>query len=104
MDLDGDGNIEYSEFLTASMNAKNWSKRDRMRAVFNQMDNDRTGTLTVNQICEALGGRDDILAIEIVGKFDKDGDGVISFEEFEAFMNEEISSHDQDDDDVVMQV
>lgn len=86
MDLDGDGQIDYHEFLVATMKTKHWYTHERLALAFQRLDNDNSGYLEREEVLDALGGKDNRLANEIVDKFDADGDGKISFEEFKDMM------------------
>jgi calcium-dependent protein kinase len=86
LDIDGDGMIDYSEFLVATMRTKHWHTTDRLKQAFDILDRDNSGQLEIHEVRAALGGTDDNLANEIIEQFDVDGDGKISYEEFESMM------------------
>ena len=86
IDIDGDGQIDYMEFLVATMRTKHWHTTDRLKKAFDVLDVDGSGHLEIHEVREALGGTDDNLANEIIAQFDVDGDGKISYEEFEQMM------------------
>ena len=75
LDIDGDGMIDYSEFLVATMRTKHWHTTERLRLAFDQLDVDNSGQLDRDEVRSALGGNDDALADEIINQFDVDGDG-----------------------------
>lgn len=50
-------------------------------------DKDGSGTISKDEIKEALGGLDEKLVEEIIREVDQNNDGEISFEEFEKMMN-----------------
>lgn len=58
-----------------------------MRAAFKMFDKDGSGTISKDEIKEALGGLDEKLVEEIIREVDQNNDGEISFEEFEKLMN-----------------
>lgn len=58
-----------------------------MRAAFKMFDKDGSGTISKDEIKEALGGLDEKLVEEIIREVDQNNDGEISFEEFEKMMN-----------------
>lgn len=86
MDIDGDGQIDYQEFLVATMKTKHWYTNERLLVAFERLDDDNSGYLERQEVIDALGGNEYHLALEIVDKFDADGDGRISFEEFKEMM------------------
>ena len=58
-----------------------------MRAAFKMFDKDGSGTISKDEIKEALGGLDEKLVEESIRDVDQNNDGEISFEEFEKMMN-----------------
>lgn len=50
-------------------------------------DKDGSGTISKDEIKEALGGLDEKLVEEIIREVDQNNDGEISFEEFEKMMS-----------------
>jgi calcium-dependent protein kinase len=55
VDADGNGEIEYSEFILASMNKKKALSRENLTAAFNRFDQDNSGTITLNELRTILG-------------------------------------------------
>eukprot|EP00946_MAST-07B_sp_MAST-7B-sp1_P003146 g3146.t1 len=86
MDIDGDGQIDYKEFLVATMKTKHWHTQEKLMKAFDKLDCDNSGFLEREEVLEALGGSEYHITHEILEKFDVDGDGRISFEEFENMM------------------
>ena len=86
MDIDGDGQIDYKEFLVATMKTKHWHTQEKLMKAFDKLDCDHSGFLEREEVLEALGGSEYHITHEILEKFDVDGDGRISFEEFENMM------------------
>lgn len=61
-DLDGDGTLNYEEFICATANLAKLEKEANILAAFNQFDTDHSGALTKPEIAEALsamGSTDD---------------------------------------------
>ena len=96
-DLDGNGTIDYNEFLSATLNrSKILSKKnlesafaafDKVQLLFSQ---DGSGAITADEIMAIFnqtGSPDEVQKIsEIIKGADENGDGEISFEEFKVMM------------------
>ena len=54
MDYDGNGKINYSEFLSATIDAKKFLNDQRLRAIFSQFDTDGTQEITEENIYYAM--------------------------------------------------
>jgi calcium-dependent protein kinase len=87
IDTDGSGAIDYSEFLMATMNEQQLMSKEKLKAAFKMFDKDGSGTISKDEIKEALGSSDEEVVAKIVAEVDVDGDGEITFEEFEKMMN-----------------
>jgi calcium-dependent protein kinase len=89
VDVDGNGTIDYHEFLLATANEDAIMSTKNLKEAFNYMDKDGSGEITVKEIKEALGHNqtisDDVWN-QIIAEADKNGDGVISFDEFMIMM------------------
>lgn len=55
VDLDGNGVIEYTEFVMATMSEKNMISNEKLRAAFNMFDKDGSGTISPDEIKDVLG-------------------------------------------------
>lgn len=89
VDSDNSGFIDYSEFVVAAMNEQALTTKDKLQAAFKMFDKDGSGVISADEIKEVLGfgGNLDKEAIEMIMKqVDENGDGQISFEEFECMM------------------
>merc|ERR1712178_154913 len=87
IDSDGDGTIDFDEFL-AMMTARKQGgdTREDLLKVVNLFDDDKTGTVSfknLKRVCQELGENmtDDELK-EMMDWADKDGDGVLTEDEF----------------------
>ena len=93
IDLDGNGVIDYNEFLACSINKDIIIRNDNLRICFNDFDTDGSGTISLNEITNIFkrGKEDDNEDLEafkrIIKEADENGDGEISFEEFQDIMN-----------------
>ncbi len=51
-DADGDGSINYREFLAAAMDMQNVSREMALRAAFVEFDTDGSGTLSPDEVIQ----------------------------------------------------
>jgi calcium-dependent protein kinase len=85
VDIDGNGVIEYTEFVMATMNEKNMVSQDKLQAAFKMFDKDNSGTISPDEIREVLGFDSTISSKaldDIIREVDENGDGVIQYDEF----------------------
>ena len=90
LDGDNDGFIEFEEFLRACIKRKQILTSSYLKYAFKFIDKERTGTLNAHKIINAFVTTPNKL-IEAVfnntlNSVDKDGDGIIGFEEFQELM------------------
>ena len=92
-DTDNSGQIDYTEFLAATMDAQTFMRDDYLRTAFDMFDTDKSGKIDINEICELLGedGMQDIqvskeILLKYISEVDDNGDGEIDFEEFKTMM------------------
>lgn len=85
VDIDGNGCIEYTEFVMATMNEKNMVTNDKLQAAFKMFDKDSSGTITADEIKDVLGFDSSLSSKaldQIIKEVDENGDGVIQYDEF----------------------
>jgi calcium-dependent protein kinase len=91
IDVDGNGYIEYEEFLRASLSKEKVLTQDNLLIAFNMFDKDRSGKITAQELKQVLGKEAQNIAenvwSQIVNEIDLNGDGEISFVEFKQMMN-----------------
>ena len=86
-DIDLNGMIDYTEFLTASTEWQHHLSHDLLENVFAVYDKDASGTISVSEIREFLGNAcDEESLAKIVSDVDLNGDGEIDLHEFKSLM------------------
>ena len=88
-DSDGSGEIDYSEWVIATINKKKLLSNEKLEAAFNLFDKDNSGTISALEVKEVLGvGKniDERIWNDIIMEVDANGDGEISFSEFKIMM------------------
>jgi calcium-dependent protein kinase len=89
LDVDGNGQISYEEFVAATIHLAKLETDDRIYEVFKQFDHDQSGFITKEELLK-IGEVQKIDLASDVDEFirlsDTDGDGKISYEEFTAHM------------------
>ncbi|XP_008792394.2 calcium-dependent protein kinase 1 [Phoenix dactylifera] len=91
-DVDGNGAIDYIEFITATMHMNRVEKEDHLYKAFEYFDKDKSGYITVEELEQALrkyNMGDDKTIKEIIAEVDTDHDGKINYEEFAAMMRKD---------------
>ena len=85
MDIDKNGLINYTEFVSALMDYEKEVKKEHIIECFNSYDADRSGKINFKEFCEIISPQDDKEKKELkelYDKFDNNGDGEIDFNEF----------------------
>lgn len=93
VDADGSGEIEYSEFVVATLNEKNLLSNNKLQTAFKMFDKDGGGTISIAEIKEVLSfgqNLDEDVVQQIIKQVDENGDGEISYEEFSQMMLQNI--------------
>ncbi|KAJ9551293.1 hypothetical protein OSB04_015338 [Centaurea solstitialis] len=83
-DADGNGCIDYNEFITAMMNFQRFHKKEHLDKAFQHFDKDKNGFISKGELKLALEEyklKKETIE-DIVSEVDTNKDGVISFEEF----------------------
>ena len=94
IDLDGNGVIDYNEFLTCTMNKEKILNNDNLEICFKAFDSDNSGKISLDEISAIFnsGDKENIDKEEleafkkIIRDADENGDGEISFKEFKDLM------------------
>ena len=83
VDVDGSGEIDYSEFVMATMNEKELITNEKLKAAFKVFDRDSNGTIGPGEIKKVLGLNCENTEIDrMINEIDENGDGEIGFNEF----------------------
>ena len=98
VDYAGNGKINYSEFLAATIDTTTFFDEQKLRCVFSMFDIDGTNKITAQEMQYAfqkLGQNVPLSEIEaLIKEHDQAKDGVIHFEEFKSMFNkQEVLSH-----------
>lgn len=82
-DLDRNGFVDYTEFLTAVSSKSIEVNKQKLKAAFDAIDADGNGKITKAELRQALVGMSTEKNVnEILEQIDQNGDGEIDFEEF----------------------
>lgn len=85
-DVDGDGTIDYQEFLAATMHFSKVNKEEYLLKAFQHFDIDGSGYITRDELVQGLQGMNSGDLTQILEEVDKDKDGRIDYEEFAMMM------------------
>lgn len=94
VDADGNGEIDYSEFVIATMNEKSLLSNNKLETAFKMFDKDGGGSISTEEIKQVLSfgqNLDENVINAIIKQVDENGDGEISYEEFQAMMVKNMS-------------
>jgi len=84
-DLDGDGTLSYEELVMTAVQRKLHAKEERLWEAFCRFDKDLDGSITATEIAEVLKVNERE-AKQLIKEIDKNGDGVVDYDEFRAMM------------------
>jgi Ca2+-binding EF-hand superfamily protein len=92
LDLDNDGKVDFAEFLNlAAKSVKEIDSEEELKDIFMIFDRENKGVISPAQIKYVLRCLQENLTDEeiddVVFEGDKDGDGLLSFEEFLGIMH-----------------
>jgi calcium-dependent protein kinase len=94
VDADGSGEIEYSEFVVATLNEKNLLSNNKLQTAFKMFDKDGGGSISIDEIKQVLSfGQtlEESVVQQIIQQVDANGDGEISYDEFAQMMLQNIA-------------
>ena len=55
VDIDGSGEIDFAEFVTATVSKEDLLTDQKLRVAFNYYDADRSGTISIKELEMAMG-------------------------------------------------
>ena len=94
LDINGDGKIDYQEFITAAVNRSRLLNAQNLEIAFKMFDQDGNGVISKDELKSVFHGgneEDEQLWEYIIEEVDKDNDKMINHEEFLAAMEEVIA-------------
>ncbi|KAJ4902034.1 Calcium-dependent protein kinase 19 [Raphanus sativus] len=95
-DVDGNGTIDYIEFISATMNRYRVEREEDLFKAFQHFDKDNSGFITRQELETAMkeyNMGDDSMIKEIISDVDADNDGSINYQEFCNMMKSCSRSH-----------
>nr|ACY78680.1 calcium-dependent protein kinase 1 [Panax ginseng] len=95
-DVDGNGTIDYIEFITATMHRHKLERDEHLYKAFQYFDKDSSGFITRDELESAMkeyGMGDEATIKEIISEVDTDNDGRINYEEFCTMMRSGTTQH-----------
>lgn len=81
-DSDHSGFIDYTEFLSASMDWKIFLCNEKLEAAFRAFDLDGNGVIDLEELKEMISGIDEVSYHKMMSLGDRDGNGGIDIDEF----------------------
>ena len=90
IDINNSNKIEYTEFISALIEKKEYLKEEKLLEIFKTLDKDGNGKISKNEIKNILKGQDfdENDSKQFISKFDLNGDGLIDYYEFVSNMND----------------
>ena len=90
IDLDGNGVVDYNEFLNCTMNRDKILSKKNLEYAFKAFDKDGNGSISIDEIMSIFKKTSNNVDKKVFEKMmkdaDNDGDGAIEFEEFNSIM------------------
>lgn len=94
VDVDNSGEIDFSEWVTATADKSKLLQEDKLKAAFSYYDTDGSGSISTDEIKDVLGVGKQIseeVWLQVLKEVDSDGNGEVDFEEFKTMMLKLIS-------------
>ena len=101
-DLNGNGELDYSEWLVATLKRSDMINTKKLKQAFMYFDKDGSGKISLDELKDAMQGNgqdlEDDVFMDIMAEGDENGDGEIDFEEFKNMMKK-LLARPQDSND-----
>lgn len=91
VDVDNSGEIDFSEFVTATVNRNELLQDEKLKQAFDLYDKDGSGAISTSELKDVLGVGGQIseeVWEKIIKEVDENGDGEVSLEEFKTMMRQ----------------
>ena len=84
IDADGNGKIDYTEFIAATLQKRIFLKKETLFEAFSALDEDKNCKITKDELMKILRlqPQQDKFVSKLIDSADKNGDGVIDYKEF----------------------
>ena len=89
MDANGDGMVDYSEFIAAATDRRRLINENNLQMLFELFDEDGNGVISIEELRKVFtgseteqGGDSEAMIDQVMREVDKNGDQVISQQEF----------------------
>lgn len=89
IDLNGDGTIQFNEFVLVTLHKDELHSQQKLRAAFDMMDKNGDQTISPDELLEVFSFNENFniqMAQEMITQVDTNKDGGIQFDEFNAMM------------------
>jgi len=96
-DVNGDGVLSYSELMMTCVNRKLKNKEERLWEAFCKLDLNGDGKITAQEIASVVEDKDKAAAL--IAEVDKNGDGVVDYDEFISMWHLQEKKDDKKDEE-----